>query len=343
MEKDQRLTRQQKQHLVSGFIRDNFSMTKMPISLIKMIQNIHDEIVYWKIKGNEMETFGNCSINDALKGPIFSLSLNTNADLIAIQCMLYPSGNAYVYRTGFVESYLACVKLSENIKSIVVYMILSSQNPHYEFKHTAIFRKNGDSRCWSCAAVRRQDCMQYKQLEFGYYAKLLHIEYQDNIQREDTFDIETITMDPYSEYEWNLSGDELKRIQNGKTGQHFYSPNFNGSGCFCIYCSPKGWHAGNINTFSFQVKLLKLPQEMASIEMDICLKCDELNGFKWITRDKQMSYITPRSGWPNGADFFFESDKFNQLMSISLKVILKIKDNSVFKLFSPYYTFTPTT
>ena len=74
-------------------------------------------------------------------------------------------------------------------------------------------------------------------------------------------------------------------MKNYKMGQHFYCDDFNND-AFCIYCSTKGWWDGNQNTFSFGIKLLRLP---IGIAMKTNFMNHNVDGIKTLSYDENLS------------------------------------------------------
>ena len=87
---------------------------------------------------------------------------------------------------------------------------------------TKVYKRNRTYAGWANRSVSLQECKKYDSLLFGCYTKLLHIQY--NVKLSKYYQIcwiQPIKINKKCYFQWNLSGKELKNIQNARFGKHF--------------------------------------------------------------------------------------------------------------------------
>ena len=342
-------SRYQKQLLIFGYIRQHKSNQHLVKDLQHLIVKFYDEVVYWTFKeGNDMEQFLNFGNGQEIKGPIFEISTKG----IKFQLTLSPNGYSKE-RPGYVEFYCDCADVPKYEHFIITaYIVFSCKQINYQHKVTRLFKYKQDWAVWAGICMPLQDVKdaKYKSLVLGCYVELLHIHYFEKIIRnspknpdisdsvdennENTEKLKlvsswTVPIEIHKsfEYEWVINGVLLQRMKDCKIGQHFYSNNFNNN-AFCIYCSPKGWMEENKNTFSFQVKLLRLPMEIAELMIDLRMKS---NFMDYDDGDiKIMGYEECRSGWINEDEYKYDSKLIDDYDEIRIKCSMEIKQIQVY-------------
>ena len=125
----------------------------------------------------------------------------------------------------------------------------------------------------------------------------------------------------YYEFEWIVKDENLRRMKECKIGQHFYSENFNGN-AVCLYCSPKGWIEENENTFSFQVKLLRLPIDVRQVLVELLMESDFMDHS--VKDERRLEYDQCRSGWPSDVRYRYDSKLFEDVKEIKMKCVMRI-------------------
>eukprot|EP01084_Bolivina_argentea_P153090 266940_1 len=270
------LTLQQRHKLVFGYTKES-AIRNIPPDLCDMCLRYYNDIIDWKIEGNELSKFYECKYGEKINGPMFTIKD------IPFKLELYPNGD-YLRNKNMISLYLLYDEklIPENIKKFMLYIVFFCRERKYESRTLEILKERWTRIPWYWWVLPFEYAQKanFTELNIGCYIQLLHIEYNDDTPN---YSMRNIKMKIKDNFEWKLNEEELNRFQTAEFDQFLYSPNFNYD-CFCITCSPNGdrfINDSNESVFTI-VKVVRLPYGVKSIRIKYTMKMlsDKMT-FEW--------------------------------------------------------------
>ena len=297
----------------------SLEITSIPPEISKLFLDFLDLSVLWSISGDELKQFLSAKNGEAIAGPSFIIKE------IKFNLYLTPNG-INESEQGYVQFLAAPYFMNTNIDYITLWYSLYCKQTNSEWNNTAIFySEDNDCASWpvhtlslsqiinnlnietwnneesqSMTLSQSQLLLQSLesipfQLDFSCYIDIMNIEYKSNSGISSYFHTNTIYMNKYAKFQWNIYDELLHDFRYCVWGKYFFQ-NINVN--WMLECAPNGQSVDDEGNVNILLSLLRLPNKISAVMVHMILKSDCGNNIKWDFKLK-FDFENNSYGWPN--------------------------------------------
>eukprot|EP01083_Nonionella_stella_P156174 505373_1 len=291
------------------------------------------ESVHFAIKDSDLTQFykTNCGQEFASK----ALSISN----IHFQIYIYPNGHKKE-QFGYIQFMVVPwpTTFESNIKSITVRCQLYCGALQVMFKQVQTLHKVSDIIRWLPHRIAAPQPQYTKHLDFVCDIELLRIKYKSNglrrklslhsTRREDSlslpcmdnvFQPQSSLLKSHVDIVWTISNEMLQLFINASNTTSHYTQTMNSMWSLCVF--PNGMTQKDNENVMLLLKLMRLPPEIRSIDVDVEIQSEENHSMQMLHRRREIlfNYDKTQEIFP-----LFTSALLNTMKAFKLKVMIKI-------------------
>mmetsp|Transcript_7725 Transcript_7725/g.11967 ORF Transcript_7725/g.11967 Transcript_7725/m.11967 type:complete len:364 (+) Transcript_7725:41-1132(+) len=267
------LTRQQKDLLINGYVRDTAN-DFLPTVLIQVVHLFYNHLRSLKLEHDHLDEF--LFLSKPMVTETFSINSFPLYRDIKFRMGVYPNGIRKNQRDS-IEFYIKLKSMNEALERITCYYHMFEQHTQSEWKGVASLSLN-EYVVWSPYLMRLSQCQQlatYANLNALFFScdiKILALQFKNGRRTQVA---RHMLMNQHESYTWNVTDTlQLRQrpLQRRQFGSCLFSPNFGGTNQdnWCVKYYPEGIKRDDFRGAVF-IRLLRTPPKVKTLRCRYCI------------------------------------------------------------------------